>query len=156
MRNWILLFWLFGASPAFAAAQGDPTFNGMVKVIHCFLNARTFCSGNYCINTGMSGINNIWIDLTSQKIGNSLPLDSRNSKTLRLIEVSEAAFNKILYSKFDFDNKQLVIMLVPNPSQRMDIKIGITAPASDSDPHLNGFNIDKIIESGSNCDVNNT
>ena len=47
MRNLVLLMWLFGASPALAATLGDPTFNGMVKVVHCFLDSRTFCSGNY-------------------------------------------------------------------------------------------------------------
>lgn len=155
MRNWILLFWLFGSSPTFAAAQGDPTFNGMVKVLHCFVNSRTFCSGNYCINSVVPGFNNIWIDLTSQRIGNSSPLNNSNSKSLRLVEVSEAAFNKVLFSKFEFDNKQLVIFLVPSPNRKMDISIGITTSVSNSDPNLNGFNIDKLIEGGSNCDINN-
>lgn len=153
MKSWILLFWFFGASPALAAAQGDPTFNGMAKVIHCFLNSRTFCSGNYCINTGMQGFNNIWIDLTHQSIGNSYPVNG--GRQLKLVEVSEAAFNKVLFSKFEFDNKQLVIMYIPNSNQRMDVKIGITTPASDSDPQLNGFNIDRIIENGSNGDLSN-
>ena len=102
----------------------------------------------------MSGINNIWIDLAHQSIGNSYPVTGGSK--LQLVEVSEAAFNKILFSKFEFGNKQLVIMYVPNPNQRMDVKIGITAAASDSDPHLNGFNIDKIIENGSNCDIKGT
>src|SRR5579872_3744428 len=103
MKRLSFLLYMLCGTPAFAL--DDPTFNGMAKLLHCSIAHRAVCAGEYCSDFSMSvGWNNIWIDFQSRLIGAQAPLTNRNSIPIRVVEVSEAGLNKILFQKLEYDD----------------------------------------------------
>jgi hypothetical protein len=144
----ILLGVLSGSS---AFAEADPTFNGMAKLLHCSIAHRAICAGDYCSDVSMTlGWNNIWIDFENRTIGST----KGTGIGVRVVEVSEAAFNKILFVKLEFEDqktKEMLITFFPNTGQRMDLRFGIVYPATGK-PFVEGFTPNRIIDTGQ-CEI---
>ncbi len=149
MKRLVPLFMMLCTSPAFAV--DDPTFNGMAKLLHCSISHRAICAGEYCSDFSMSvGWNNIWIDFQNRLIGAQSPLNSRNSIPIRVVGVSEAGLNKILFEKLEYDDtqtKQMLINYYPGQGQMMSVRFGIVSKPK-SGEITKGFTIDKLVETG--------
>jgi hypothetical protein len=153
MKRLIFLFLMFGSSSAIA--QADPTFNGMAKLLHCSAAHRAICSGEYCSDLTVSmGENNIWIDIQNRLIGNQFPLNSSNGLPIRMVEVSEASFNTILFEKLEIgtaEPKQMLINFHPGRGQGMDVRFGIVTKLK-SVELTKGLTADRLIETG-HCEI---
>jgi hypothetical protein len=153
MKRLVTLLFMFSVSPALAV--DDPTFNGMAKLLHCSIAHRAICAGEYCSDFSMSvGWNNIWIDFQNRLIGSQAPLNSRNSIPIRIIEVSEAGLNKILFEKLEYDDtqtKQMLINYYPGQGQMMSVRFGIVSRPK-SGELTKGFTVEKLVEIGE-CEI---
>lgn len=149
MKRLASLLLIFCTSPALA--MDDPTFNGMVKLLHCSIAHRAVCSGDYCSDFSMSvNWNNIWIDFKNGLIGPQAPLDSRNSIPIRVVEVSEAGLNKILFQKLEYTDsqtKQMLVSYYPGQGQMMSVRFGIVSRPK-SGELTKGFTVEKLVEIG--------
>jgi hypothetical protein len=153
MKEWIALLSMFACSSA--VAQSDPTFNGMVKLLHCSIAHRAICAGEYCSDFSMSvGWNNIWIDIQQGLIGSQAPLNNRNSVPVRVVETSDAGINRILFQKLEYGGvgaKEMLINYYPNHGQMMNVRFGIVSKPK-SGELTNGLVVDKLIETGQ-CEI---
>jgi hypothetical protein len=150
MKKWIALLSMLACSSA--VAQGDPTFNGTVKLLHCSIAHRTICAADYCSDFSMSvSWNNIWIDIQNGLIGPQNPLVKGNSVPVRIVETSDAGLNKILFQKLEYADNKMLINYYPNHGQMMNIRFGIVSKPK-SGELTNGLVIEKVIESGQ-CEI---
>lgn len=149
MKRLIPLLTTLCTSPALAV--DDPTFNGMAKLLHCSIAHRAICAGEYCSDFSMTvGWNNIWIDFQNRRIGPQKPLTSHDGIPIRVVEVSEAGLNKILFEKLEYDDpdrKQMLINYYPGQGQMMSIRFGIASKPK-SGELTKGFTVDKLVEIG--------
>ena len=111
-----LIAQLFGTiTPSLAQeSKPDPTFSGLVNMLHCNLRTSTVCSGDYCADlSGLpGGGGNLWISLTDLKLSSTSAMGdpryppmspySAPAYPIRIVEVSQAAFNAMLYVKFTY------------------------------------------------------
>jgi hypothetical protein len=153
MTKWIVLLSIFACSSAFA--QADPTFNGMVKLLHCSIAHRVICSGDYCSDFSLSvGWNNIWIDFQRNLIGSEAPLNSSNGTPFRIVEISDAGLNKVLFQKLEYgsaETAKLLINYYPNQGQMMSVRFGIVSKPKSGEV-TKGLVVDKLIEAGQ-CEI---
>ncbi len=100
------------------------------------------------------GWNNIWIDVQNRLIGNQAPLSSRNGLPIRVVEVSEAGLNKILFVKLEYDDvqtKQMLINFYPSQGQMMNLRFGIVSKPK-SGELTKGLTVDRLVEIGQ-CEI---
>jgi hypothetical protein len=153
MKKWIAALSTLACSSA--VAQGDPTFNGMVKLLHCSIAHRVICAEEYCSDLSTSaGWNNIWIDIQQGLIGSQSPLNNRNSLPVRIVETSDAGLNKILFQKLEYGGTEIKKMLInyyPNHGQMTNVRFGIVSKPT-SGEITKGLTVDRLVESGQ-CEI---
>jgi hypothetical protein len=153
MKKWIVFLSMFASSSV--VAQSDPTFNGMVKLLHCSIAYRTICAEQFCSDFSMSvGWNNIWIDIEKRMIGSQSPLDRRNSVPVRIVEASDAGINTILFQKLEYSDseaKEMMINYYPNRGQMMNVRFGIVSKPKSAEL-TKGLIVDRLIETGQ-CEI---
>ena len=148
---------------AFAQSSADPTFNGLVKKLHCSISSLALCSDGFCPvipAAGMNPANNVWISLTEKVIGPQNPIKGPG---FVITEVSPAAVNASLYVKFTYQDggekpTNGLIILTPIPSGSYGgsggykVNFGLTGyPSKKSDGALP---VDMTIRGG-NCEIMN-
>jgi hypothetical protein len=153
MKKLLILLLMFGSSSA--SAEVDPTFNGMAKLLHCSITHRAICAGDCCSDFSMSvGWNNIWIDFQNRLIGNQVPLNGGNAIPIRVLEVSEAGLNKILFEKLEYDDvqtKQMLVNYYPGQGQMLNVRFGIVSKPK-SGELTKGLTVDRLVETGQ-CEI---
>jgi hypothetical protein len=89
-------------------------------------------------------------DFTPENINGFNPV---KDQPLQLVEVSEAALNKLLFVKYQLDDKQLLVTYAPNQNSGMTVRIGLTYSIKPNPSLNNGLAVDKGIQTG-NCVMN--
>jgi hypothetical protein len=155
MKRLTVLYLMLCSSPAIA--QNDPTFSGMANLLHCSISHRAICSGNYCSDFSMSvNWNNIWIDVQKRLISSQRPLSNQDGLPIRIIEISDAGINQVLFQKFEYvdregNTREMMINFYPNRGQTMDVRFGIVAKPKSSELSQR-LAIEKVIETGQ-CEI---
>lgn len=146
-------------SPMQAQTQ-DPTFNGLAKVVHCYMSTNVMCTGpNMCAVINSSAVGpgeNMWISLADKRAAPQSPISGPSSVPIEILEVSPPAFNSTLHVKFGYPKTDKAettgfLLFFPRPNGGFEIRYGQTADIRNP----TGSPAFSRVIAGGTCDIQN-
>jgi hypothetical protein len=122
MKKFLSVIFLL-LSPTICLAADDPTINGLANAVECRYSVQTYCSGDFCLQTGIPLSNTAGVLISFKTLQITKAYMTSPSTKIELLEVSPQGLNMPMYNRFQYkevsgETMTAVVWFLPSQSGR--------------------------------------